>query len=592
MLLPSLVALLAFPVIRQAHAAVHNKTYHNPVLPGFHPDPSCVLVTEWDDTFFCATSSFNAVPGVPVFASKDLQNFRQIGNAITRESQLPGLATTNGSTGGIWAPTIRYHNSTFFVVTTLVYDNKTANDTSRWDNIIFQTTDPYDSSLWSDPVHFEFEGYDTSPYWDVNGTSYIVGSHAWKIEEMIKGFELDFTSGEIIGDVNDLWPGLGGIAPEAPHLFFREDGYYLMIAEGGTGLGHEVNMAKAPAMWGPYEGAPHNPLLTAANTTAHFQTVGHADLFQDTQGNWWTVALSTRSGPEYVYYPMGRETILTPAAWPEGEYPILDVVNGAERGPLPPVNKDIESNGYWVGKASEKLTFPEGSSLPYHFVHQRFPDPSAYLTGQSILGHHDALALIPSVLNLTGPDGRTAPTPQTFVGRRQEHIEFTFSVNLLLNATEDGAEAGITIFLNQGQHFDLGVVFLSAESAQLAGYIGNVSDSAGITSFIRLRTITVNSTNDGASDPLSGPAILALPDAHAKGPLKLQVEAVNYTTYEFRYATSDSDSWTTVGWGNSSQVSGGFVGTIAGVFATGNGANISTPAYVWDWIYEGNPSVI
>ena len=117
-----------------------------------------MLVTEWDDTFFCATSSFNAIPGVPIIATKDLQNFRQIGNVITRESrecykngscrvssyamaaedyvaELPGLATTNGSTGGIWAPTIRYHNNTFFVVTTLVYHNKTLDDPSRWDNV-------------------------------------------------------------------------------------------------------------------------------------------------------------------------------------------------------------------------------------------------------------------------------------------------------------------------------------------------------------------------------------------------------------------------------------------------------------------------
>ena len=109
---------------------------------------------------------------------------------------------------------------------------------------------------------------------------------------------------------------------------------------------------------------------------------------------------------------------------------------------------------YWVGEASEKLTFPKGSSLPFHFVHQRFPDPSAYLTGQTVIGHHEAMALIPSVLNLTGSDGCTAPTPQTFVGRRQEHVEFTFGVNLYFNSTEDGAEAGITIFLNREKRPD------------------------------------------------------------------------------------------------------------------------------------------
>ena len=133
---------------------------------------------------------------------------------------------------------------------------------------------------------------------------------------------------------------------------------------------------------------------------------------------------------------------------------------------------------------------------------------------------------------------------------------------------------------------------MSAESAQAAGYAGPVPATNDTARYIRLRTITVNSTNSGATDPLSGPAIVALPEEHASGPLKLQLEAVNYTTYEFRYAPSGSDSWTTVGWGNSSQVSGGFVGTIAGVFATGNGANVTTPAYVWDWTYEGNPNVI
>lgn len=102
-----------------------------------------------------------------------------------------------------------------------------------------------------------------------------------------------------------------------------------------------------------------------------------------------------------------------------------------------------------MGSASESLTFPKGSSLPYHFLHQRWPDPSAYLTGQTIGGRRDVLALIPSVYNLTGPDNRTAPTPQTFVGRRQEHVEFTFGVSLSFNATQDGSEAGITVFLNR-----------------------------------------------------------------------------------------------------------------------------------------------
>ncbi|KAA1467897.1 arabinofuranosidase [Dentipellis sp. KUC8613] len=595
-------------VLRLATASdhVHSKAYHNPVLPGFHPDPSCTRVPEWDNTFFCATSSFNAVPGVPVFASKDLQNFRQIGNVITRESQLPGIANTNGATSGIWAPSVRYHNGTFWVVTTLVYDHLPQNDPARWDNVghsdsvigqanspcyrsiiqvIFKSTNPFDSSSWSDALHFTFEGYDTSPFWDDDGKTYIVGSHAWQVRPMIQGFEIDPDSAGIIGDIHDMWPGTGGIAPEAPHLFTKDDWYYLMIAEGGTGLNHMVTYARSRSMWGQYDPDPANPVLTNANTTQYFQTVGHADIFNDTAGNWWAVALSTRSGPEYTYYPMGRETVLTPAEWKEGQFPTFTPVRGQETGPLPAQNKQIGGNGNWAGQ-DDFLNFPPGSSLPVHFVHNRFPDPSAYTVSPP--GHLNTLCLTPSVLNLTSTDARTAVTPQTFVGRRQEHVEFVFTVRLSFASQQDGAEAGATVFLNQGQHFDLGVVTLTPQSAAEAGYTGKPANASA--RYIRLRTITASSSDQGASDPLSKPDIFLLePSLQRSSNLQLQIEAVNRTTYAFRYETAGG--WATVGFGNSSQVSGGFVGTIVGLFATGNGANVSDPAYFSNFSYKGNHAV-
>ncbi|THH14356.1 hypothetical protein EW146_g5966 [Bondarzewia mesenterica] len=449
--------------------------YRNPILPGFHPDPSCTLVQEWDNTFFCATSSFNAFPAVPIFASKDLRNFRQIGNVITKPSQLPGLADTNGSTSGIWAPSIRYHNGTFWVVTTLVFDNR----------------------------------YDTCPYWDDQGNSYIVGSHYWRIFEMI---------------------------------------------QGGTGLNHMVTYARSHEMWGPYESDPANPVLSNANTTQYFQTVGHADIFQDTQGNWWAVALSTRSGPEYTYFPMGRETILTTAQWDKGEFPTFTPVRGAETGPLPPVNKHIGGDGYWVG-SDDDIQFSPGSSLPMHFIYNRFPDSSAYTISPP--EDPNTLRLTPSVLNLTGIDGRTSPFPQTFVGRRQEHILFKFQTTLRFESSHDQAEAGVTIFLNQLQHFDLGIIRLTPKSALEAGYIDTPLNATA--RYVRLTTVTANSTNDGASDTYSRPAILPL-DLEPHRPVPIQIEAVNRTTYAFKY--KDVSGWKVVGWGNSSQVSGGFTGTI------------------------------
>lgn len=132
-------------------ACAINSTYTNPILPGSHPDPSCIFVEFWNKTFFCATSTFLEFPGIPIYASQDLQTWRLISNVFNRPSQLPALATLVTQTSGIWAPTIRYRGDTFYVTTTLVDDTKNTSDTSRWGNAIFTTGDPYESSS-SDPL--------------------------------------------------------------------------------------------------------------------------------------------------------------------------------------------------------------------------------------------------------------------------------------------------------------------------------------------------------------------------------------------------------------------------------------------------------
>ncbi|KIJ38391.1 glycoside hydrolase family 43 protein [Sphaerobolus stellatus SS14] len=586
MFFPSfLIALVSGAAVLAA--SPQNSTFQNPLIPGFHPDPSCIFVPEWDDTFFCATSSFNAFPGIPVFASKDLQNMKQIGNVLNRPTQLPGLGTTNGSTSGIWAPSIRYHNGTFYLVTTMVYDNLAFDNISRWDNIIFKTTDPY-ADHWSDPVHFMFEGYDTSPFWDLDGKTYIVGSHEYKVFPMIQGFEIDLETG-VSGPIMDLWPGTGGHAPEGPHMYYKDDYYYLMIAEGGTGVTHMETIARSRNLTGPFNSNPANPILTNANTTEYFQTVGHADIFQDSHGDWWTVALSTRSGPAHVYYPMGRETILTAAKWEEGEWPILSPVRGQETGPLPRPNKNVPGIGTWIGQPTDHLTFNPGTVLPKHFVYNRFPDTSAFTISPP--GHPHNLRLIPSVLNLTTLDGLTAATPQTFVGRRQEHVEFTLNVTLDFDPKQEEEEAGITVFLSQTQHFDLGVVALSPEQAVAAGYKGDSMDNTPtLSQYVRLRTISPHSSALGSKDTQSHPGIFSIGDNDSRG-IKLQIEAVNSTWYAFRYQAPSQTNWTTVGWGISSEVSGGFTGTILGMFATGNGVEGKDPAYFSDFLYAGNSSV-
>lgn len=211
------------------------------------------------------------------------------------------------------------------------------------------------------------------------------------------------------------------------------------------------------------------------------------------------------------------------------------------------------------------MTFQPGTSLPKHFVHNRMPDPSAYTISPE--GHPNTLELIPSELNLTALDGRSAATPQTFVGRRQEHIEFVMEVTLDFDPKQDQEEAGVTVFLNQGQHFDLGVVALTPESAAEAGFSdAHMNEANGLLSrYVRLRTISANSTDLGSKDTISKPKILSLPSYDEASHVQLQIQAVNRSWYVFNYKTTGS--WETVGWGISSEVSGGFVGAFINIIA-------------------------
>ena len=340
------LGLWAIALISPLLASAVNSTYSNPILPGFFPDPSCIFVPDHDDTFFCASSSFSAFPGIPIHASKDLQNWKLVSNVLNRPDQLPALAITNRSTSGIWAPALRYHNGTFYVMTTLVFDEAAADNSSRWDNMFFTSKDPFSSSSWSDPIHFNFVGYDTSPYWADNGTVFVQGSHPWKVTPGITQTTINLTSGEVGSDLQFIWNGTGGLAPEGPHIYRMDGWFYLMIAEGGTGLTHMETIARSRMINGPYTPNPNNSILTNANTSQYFQTVGHADLFQDAAGNWWGAALSTRSGPNFTTYPMGRETVLYPVTWRTGDWPILQPVRGEMSGwQMPPSNLAVAGEG-------------------------------------------------------------------------------------------------------------------------------------------------------------------------------------------------------------------------------------------------------
>lgn len=334
----------------------------------------------------------------------------------------------------------------FYVVTTHVYDDYPKNATNRFDNLIFKTRDPFDDEAWEDPVHFGFQGYDTSPFWD-DGKVYVTGTYAWEVRPGIQMFELNLETGEM-GEVRNIWNGTGASAPEGPHIYKKDGWYYLLIAEGGTGSGHMVTMARAKNIVGPYEGYENNPVLTNGGPEYYFQNLGHADLLLDRRGEWWAVALSVRQGPDGSY-PMGRETVLTPVTWKENEWPVFSKVTGRMEG------WELDSQGV-IGQGEGSVVdsdfssrFEEGYVLGPEFVYWRFPVVGNY--GVSKEGHPNSLQLISSKSNLTGSDGRSAEKEgQTFVARRQAHSHFEFSVELDVGELrKEEQEAGVSVFLDQ-----------------------------------------------------------------------------------------------------------------------------------------------
>ena len=280
--------------------------YENPVIPGFHPDPS---VCKADDGYYLVNSSFQYFPGVPLFYSRDLVNWEQIGNCLTRNSQLK--LDGAGAGGGIYAPTIRYDNGTFYMITTNISDGGR--------NFLVHTKDP--RGEWSEPVWLEQGGIDPSLYFE-DGKCYMVSNPGGYIVLC----EIDPMTGEQLTPSRKIWSGTGGRYPEGPHIYKKDGWYYLLISEGGTEVAHSVTIARSRYIDGPYIGNPANPILThacQAAETNQIQGTGHADIVEAEDGSWWMVCLAYRAMPGF-HHTLGRETFLAPVRWDKNAWPVVN----------------------------------------------------------------------------------------------------------------------------------------------------------------------------------------------------------------------------------------------------------------------------
>lgn len=538
-------------VAAPALAAEGNSTFFNPVLPGWHSDPSCIRV---DDTFYCTTSTFIAFPGLPVYASKDLVNWRLISHAWNRESQLPGTSwNTTLQQDGMWAPTLRYHDDEFWVICTYILNGATLEDTGDGtQGTLFRTKDIHSDEAWSDPLIFYPNKIDPDVFWD--------DGKVWVAQQGIILQELDLETGDLSQPPIHLWNGTGGNWPEGPHLYKKDGWYYLLIAEGGTGSNHAVTIARSKKLDGPYESHTGNPILTNRYTDEYFQRVGHGDLFDDQDGNWWVIVHASRTGPEMKIYPMGRESVMAPARWEEGEWPVITNISGRmDVWPLPQEDRDgVPGDGPFNGDP-DVFDFDASSTMPKHFLHHRVPREGSFSFTDG------GLEIVPSRANLTGVSytddlALKGQRGISFVGRRQTQTVFNFTVDVdASSASEVGQEAGISVFLAQENHADISIVYLDQSTAE---------KSAGL--HLRFRA-------HGREAP---PAVtMAFPEDWA-GTNSIRLHIFTRDTESFYLGASlDDGDVIQLGDVSSSLVSrldsaqsGTFIGALLGAFATCNGA--------------------
>ena len=506
--------------------AQNTQGYQNPVIPGFHPDPS---VCRAGDDYYLVNSSFQYFPGVPLFHSKDLIHWEQIGHCLTRPSQLP---LHDASTwGGIYAPTIRYHEGTFYMITTNCSDKG---------NFLVYTTDP--RGQWSEPVWLKQGGIDPSLYFE-DGKCYMVSNPS----DGISLCEINPKTGEQLTESKCIWTGTGGRYPEGPHIYKKDGWYYLLISEGGTEYGHKVTIGRSRNIYGPYLGNPANPILTHINQNAQnnpIQGTGHADLVQDTEGNWWLVCLAFRHNNSH--HLLGRETFLAPVRWDKNAWP---VVNGDGTIALQMDVPTLPQQPF--AKAPVRTTFESGK-LGHEWVYVRNPRMENY----AFEGGKLRLKAIPVPLEYMGKES------PTFVVRRQEHHDFTATTSLQLQKASAGDEAGLSVYAFETSFYNLSVKQLAdgRQAVCLRYHLNNI-------------------------DHVEKEAVLP------KGSREVQLRvAGDKDLYSFFYST-DGKNFTPLGKADtrylSTETAGGFTGVMLGMFAVSASASSKACADFTYFDYEG-----
>ena len=430
--------------------------YLNPIVAGFYPDPSFCRV---GDDYYLVNSAFNYFPSIPIWHSKDLIHWTQIGNVIDRPSQfgMRGGPVQNGT----YAPCIRYHDGTYYVVCTFV---------GGIGNFYVTSKDP--KGPWSEPVSLRsVGGMDPSFFFDDDGKCYIVNcddppQSLYSGHRAIKIQEVDLVQQRTVGEKTVLVNGGTDISKhpvwcEGPHLYKFTNTYYLMCAQGGTSTAHSEVIFKSDKLLGPYVPWEKNPILTARDLSDNrpnpVTCTGHGDLVQTQNGDWYAVFLGCQPY-QGGFYNTGRQTFLLPVTW-QDSWPVI-------LPPSTPVPLALKKPNLPADKApavptTGNISFTDNfdsDTLAFRWIGLRAPASKWYATSSAGKG----LLLEPRADLLSGQGN------PSFLAVRQQNDDFTCSVHLMAQPTTVNCIAGLVAYQNEGHYYAVSVTIDSGHLTEIA----------------------------------------------------------------------------------------------------------------------------
>ena len=413
---------------------MNSAPFPNPVIPGFHPDPSICRV---GDDYYIVNSTFEWFPGVPVHHSKDLENWTLAGHILTRQSQLDLRGVPDS--GGVWAPSLSHADGKFW----LVYTNlrNTALGRPFKDIKIFLTTAEDILGPWSEPLELDSIGFDPSLFHDDDGRKWLVNM-VWDFRAGHYRFggivaqEFDAASGKLVGPRTKILEKKN-ILTEGPNLYKRGEWYYLMLAEGGTGWNHGISMARSRSLLGPYELDPQPSVITTRDDYGHpLQKAGHGELVETPQGEWLLVHLASRPLGFERRCMLGRETCLQRVAWSDDGW--LRLAHGGYHparclAQAPPEAADTDHF--------------DGASLGPAWSSLRVPMDASWLS----------LSARPGWLRLAGRDSLHSFFEQSLVAKRLRHFRVVATTRLDFSPDHFTQMAGLVCYYHTRMHYYLRV---------------------------------------------------------------------------------------------------------------------------------------